>query len=111
MSDLGGYDGESAEVRKLIEQVHQLHELTLHPGWQVFSAVAGEQIENWQTRLSSGRLNDLHEYKFIAGWLDGARQLLGLPGSMQERLDRLRTELAAIEQENEPEYAFESVDV
>lgn len=94
MSNLDAYADDP--IRQLIEDAHQLQELTRHPGWQVLTRLSGKDIEAWQTRMNSGKFKSLEEYKFCAGWLDGARQLLDVPATVQRQLER--TQEAAAEE-------------
>lgn len=74
-----------AKIRALIEQDTLLKELVQHPGWAVFTGIANVSLDAYQQRLNSGRL-DVDQYRFIAGWLDGARSLLGVPEAVDQRL-------------------------
>lgn len=90
MSDVLAPD--DARVKELIERSARLDELTRHPGWADLQAVASESINAYQTRLNSGKL-DLDDYRFIAGFLDGARSCLAVPRLVAEQLARLQRDL------------------
>lgn len=109
MTNLDGYQDEP--LRRLIEDAHQLHELTLHPGWQVLKRLAEQDIGAWQGRMNSGNFKSLEEYKFCAGWLEGARQLLGGPETVQAQLRQAQEQaeeearmLADLEEETRAQY-------
>ena len=85
--DLTGYHGDPA--RDLIEKVSQLEDLQATPGWQTFRQLAEEAIRKHEALLSAGHFNEITEYKFSAGWLNGARQLLALPDQLKARLEQM----------------------
>lgn len=66
-------------LRDLIEQHHQLDELTKHPGWEVLTdyALHGPAGSlHRQQSLVNGGARDWDAYKFEVGWLAGAHHVL-----------------------------------
>ena len=67
------------DLRALIEQHHQLVELTKHPGWEVLvdyalNGPAGSMSK--QHRLVNGGAKDWDDYQRQTGWLAGAHHVL-----------------------------------
>lgn len=91
MSATETLDPQQAEVHRLIEEQAALEELQQHPGWAVLSALAQQSFDAHQAKMNSGRLDTLEEYKFLAGWLDGARGVFQIPQRAAERLERAKT--------------------
>lgn len=90
MSDLGAYEGESAEIRALIEDISAIRELEQQPGWPVLIRYVNQWLEANENRLRSGNIDDLQEYKLVAGRVDGIRQILHLPEQLDRMLDTAR---------------------
>ncbi len=110
MSNLDAYADDP--TRQLIEDAHQLQELSNHPGWQVLLRLADGQIQAWQNRMNSGSFKTLEDYKQCAGWLDGARKLLAIPHDVQRELVRVQEAaaeeaklLADLEEQTRAEYS------
>ena len=67
------------ELRALIEQHHQLDELTKHPGWEVLTdyvlhGPAGSAKR--QHRIVNGGVQSYEDYVRECGWLAGAHHVL-----------------------------------
>jgi hypothetical protein len=87
MSD-SAYDGAEADKRRLIEEVALLESLADHPGWVVFLRLANEALDNQQDRLVSGTIEDVNEYKLVAGRVQALKEMLRIPTLARERFDR-----------------------
>lgn len=88
------------DLRAVVEQAHQLHELKVSPGWAV--------LEDWvlrgpvgthtkHRRLAGGDLKSMEEYCSVTGFLQGVEFVLNayadvdkLAVDMRKRLDRNR---------------------
>ena len=96
------------DLQQAIEDAFQLDELQKHPGWVIYTRYLREWLEQHEARLMSGHIDDLQEYKLVAGRTDGIRQALQIPEAAQKKVDVLRS---AENQEwvdefvPEPEYA------
>lgn len=97
-----GTDEEDARVRKLIEWNALLSELRQHPGWAVFERLVNESVGHWQVRMNSGSL-DQDEYKFTAGYLKAARDLLDVHSVIEQRLARAQEESLLVDGADLPE--------
>ena len=75
------------DVASLIEDNFQLTELQQHPGWAVLMRYVKEWLESHERRLMSGQIEDLQEYKLVAGRTDGIRQILDLPDMVARMLE------------------------
>ena len=65
--------------------------MTSHTGWELLKDRAAHEIGAFQKRILQGHVADLAEYKRLAGWVDGASFVLGLPERMQKEVDEART--------------------
>lgn len=80
-----------ADTRALIEQAHQLRELTKHPGWAVLLDYAQFKIINpQQAKVNDGNVADLAEYKKLAGFLQGVRRAVNIPVEVGTLADNAR---------------------
>ena len=93
-----------ADTRALIEQAHQLHELTKHPGWAILVDYAQFKIINPAQRVvNDGNVADLAEYKKQAGFLQGVRRAVNIPVEVEALADNARRRAA--EQHESPDAA------
>lgn len=97
---------EDDDYRALIEQAHQVRELTKHPGWDVFVdylRFGGGGAARKQHDLVNGAAKDYVDYSRIVGWLDGVDYAINAPERLdaQTELERKRrAEVAAYEAES-----------
>lgn len=84
----GAYEGPDADKRRLIEEVALLESLSEHPGWSVYLRLIGETLENQQDRLVSGMIEDVNEYKLVAGRVQALREMLAIPAAARARFER-----------------------
>jgi hypothetical protein len=82
------YDGEQAAKRRLLEDVAALESLADHPGWLVYVRLAHEALDDQQLRLISGKIEDVMEYKLVAGRVQALHDMLAIPEQARERFDR-----------------------
>jgi hypothetical protein len=82
------YDGLEAGKRRLIEDVAALESLADHPGWAVYVRLAHEALDDQQLRLISGKIEDVSEYKLVAGRVQALHDMLAIPEQARERFDR-----------------------
>lgn len=82
------YDGAEAAKRRLIEDVAALESLADHPGWAVYVRLAHEALDDQQTRLISGKIEEVSEYKLVAGRVQALHDMLAIPEQARERFDR-----------------------
>lgn len=87
MSETDALSPGQAEIRTLIEEVHQLQELQAHPGWAVLMRYTHQWLGAHEDRMRSGQIDDLNEYKLTAGRADGVRQVIELPGRVERMLE------------------------
>ena len=81
------------EYRALVEQAHQVYELTQHPGWEVFldylrfsdGALAARQVQ-----LLKGAARTWEDYQHRTGFIAGVQYAIDAP----ERLEQQRTNAA-----------------
>lgn len=73
-----------AEQRALVEDAHELHELTKHPGWKVLERRALEWMRADKAKVLDGIVVDLAEYKRMTGKFVGAEFVLRLPEMIGE---------------------------
>ncbi len=65
------------EYRALVEQSHQLQQLTEHPGWAVLvDYIKTVVLAPRKDRLLNGAIDSLDEYKKQAGFCAGAEWVL-----------------------------------
>jgi hypothetical protein len=84
----GAYDGAQAAKRRLIEDVAALESLADHPGWAVYVRLAHEALDDQQLRLISGKIEDVNEYKLVAGRVQALHDMLAIPEQARERFER-----------------------
>lgn len=82
------YDGAEGLKRRLIEDVAALESLADHPGWAVYVRLAHEALDDQQLRLISGKIEDVMEYKLVAGRVQALHDMLAIPAQARERFDR-----------------------
>lgn len=87
MSETDTLNPAQAEIRALIEDVHQLAELQTHPGWAVLMKYTHQWLDAHEDRMRSGQIDDLNEYKLTAGRADGVRQVIEMPGRVERMLE------------------------
>lgn len=95
------------ELNQAIEDAFQLDELQNHPGWHVYVRYLREWLEAHEARLMSGQINDLQEYKLVAGRTDGIRQALQIPEAARVKVQTMeKAEKGWVDEfVGEPEYA------
>jgi hypothetical protein len=54
----------------------------------VFLRLANEALDNQQDRLVSGTIEDVNEYKLVAGRVQALKEMLKIPTLARERFDR-----------------------
>jgi hypothetical protein len=89
------------ELRALVEQAHQLDELTKHPGWEVltdFVYHGGGGSVKRQHRLVNGQLTTFEEYVKETGWLQGAHHVIEAPKTVAGMVATAREQLADMEE-------------
>jgi hypothetical protein len=59
-----------------------------HPGWAVYMRLANEVLDNQQERLASGAIDEVSEYKLVAGRVQALKEMLKIPLVARERFDR-----------------------
>ena len=80
-----------AETRRaLIEQAHQLNELTRHPGWAVLVDYMETRMRGEKLRILNGKCTDLDDYRKMSGLLLGVHAVLDAPKVVQEIADNAR---------------------
>lgn len=87
----------NAETRRaLIEQAHQLNELTKHPGWAILMDYANYQVMAPVKKriLNDTNIVDIAEYKRIAGFVIGVHRALDIPKEVQALADNARKRAA-----------------
>lgn len=101
-------DARQAEIHRLIEENSALQDMMRHPGWAVFEKYIRAWLSNHEQRLMSGGVDDLLEYKLLSGRMDGIRQVLQVPDTVQRALDLAKSppEQWQDELENTPETAY-----
>lgn len=82
------YDGAEGAKRRLIEDVAALESLADHPGWAVYVRLAHEALDDQQMRLISGKIDEVSEYKLVAGRVQALHDMLAIPEQARERFDR-----------------------
>ena len=89
------------ELRALVEQHHQLDELTKHPGWEVlvdYVLHGGGGSVKRQHRLVNGQLTTYEEYVKETGWLQGAHHVLEAPKTVLAMVATAREQLGDVEE-------------
>lgn len=62
--------------RALIEQAHQLHELTLHPGWPILVDFMLVKMAADKKRILSGDIVHMDQYREMTGYFNGVHATL-----------------------------------
>ena len=75
------------EHRALIEQAHQLTELTTHPGWEVLVSFSHERMKSTKQAVLNGHVADIEKYKQHTGWLRGIHDTLDAAETVQKMVD------------------------
>lgn len=94
-----------ADSRALIEDAHQLHELTKHPGWDVLVRRTLEWMRADKQRVLDGTVSGLDDYKKMTGKFVGAHFVMDLPETIRANADRRRERLAEVSQHGGDEAA------
>lgn len=76
--------------RALIEQAHQLRELTKHPGWAVLVDFMEIRMRGDKLKVLNGKCVDLDDYRKLTGSLQGIHAVLDAPKIVQELADNAR---------------------
>ena len=72
------------QQRALIEQAHQLHELTKHPGWEVLVDYCNVVMAPVKRRLlNDSGVDTLDEYKKLSGYLAGMHRVVDVPAEVE----------------------------
>lgn len=74
------------ELRDLIEQAHLLREFQKDPGYSVWQNACARRIEAKKRELLGGSLKTVQEYRYIAGWIEGAEFALGALEHLEMRI-------------------------
>lgn len=93
------------ELRALIEQAHQLRELTAHPGWAVLQSFSHERMKATKTAVLNGNVADFEKYKQHTGWLRGIHDTLDAAETVEKMADSERTRRARDDREREQDDA------
>lgn len=78
------------DLRQLVEQAHQIRELTKHPGWVVYEDWLKHRILGEQRSLLAGNVTDIQEYKLRAGLIRGVTMALTAADDTQTLVDNER---------------------
>jgi len=92
--------------RALVEQSHQLQELTRHPGWPVFQDYLLTVVQAPITRsIVNGGAKDFEEYKERTGFCKGITRALNVPDEVGEQVlhERERRQEAEVAARDEAE--------
>lgn len=84
------------EFRELIERQHLLHELSLHEGWGIYVDYVIDRMAKKQRALVGGRLDSMEDYKFEAGWMEGAQYALDAEKNVEAMVVQARATLEAL---------------
>lgn len=76
------------DFRALIEQAHQLGELTNHPGWAVLVDYMEVRMRGDKLKILNGNCRDLDDYRKTAGFLVGAHAVMDAPKIVNEAVAR-----------------------
>jgi hypothetical protein len=76
--------------RALIEQAHQLHELTKQAGWAVLVDFMEVRTRADKLRVLNGKCVDIDDYRKLTGFLIGVHAVLDAPSTVQELADNAR---------------------
>lgn len=82
------------QYRELQERVHVLRELANTSGWLYLTDLANDRLLSHRGRLRRGLLETLEEYKYIAGFVQGAEFILGLPEGAEKLLQEAEQQIA-----------------
>lgn len=77
----------SEEAHELIELRHQLQELMSTPGWQVWRDQCQARINAKEREILAG-LETLEDYRYNAGWIEGARFVLDAHEILDIKIER-----------------------
>jgi hypothetical protein len=94
------------ELRALVEQAHQLEELTKHPGWAVLEDFALRRpggSATMQSRIVNGNCESIDDYKLGVGYLKGIHYVIDAPQTVKRMAtdERLRRAERVAEREEE----------
>jgi hypothetical protein len=78
------------DLRDLIEQAHQIRELTKHPGWAVYTDWLIHRMRGEQEALLRGNISDIQDYKLKAGTVRGVSMALSAADDTQMLVDNER---------------------
>jgi hypothetical protein len=78
------------DLRDLVEQAHLLREFTKDPGYSAWENACKRRIEAKRREMIAGTPRTIEEYRYTAGWIEGAEYALGVLGDLETRIDRER---------------------
>ena len=87
-------------LRALVEQAHQINELTQHPGWDVlldYLRFSEGALAKRQVQLLQGGAKTFDDYQRRIGFIEGVQYAIDAPERLQTTVDTLRSRLAEIE--------------
>ncbi len=87
------------EFRALVEQAHQVRELTQHPGWAVLDDYMNHVVMNPLKRrvLNGNGIDDHVTYRALVEFLQGAHRVLGVPDELATQVETERSRRADLE--------------
>ena len=87
------------DFRALVEQAHQLRELTTHPGWEVLVSFSHERMKGTKHAVLNGLIDNHEKYKRDTGWLRGIHDTLDAAETVEKIVDTERTRRARNDRE------------
>jgi hypothetical protein len=82
------------EYRVLVEQAHQVYEMTKHPGWSLLVDYLHMKMKGDKLKVLNNDCQDLDEYRKIAGKLVGIHFVIDAVDAMQKLAENERTRRA-----------------
>jgi hypothetical protein len=83
--------------RALVEQSHQLHELTSHPGWAVLVDRMHVVMNPAKRKILNGNSDSFDDYLKMTGFLTGIHRVLDMHDEIGEMVVSERQKRAEIE--------------
>lgn len=78
------------DLRELVEQAHLLREFRKDPGYSVWENSCRHRVEAKRREMIAGKPRTIEEYRYTAGWIEGAEFALGALEHLEDRISRER---------------------
>jgi len=88
------------DYRALVEQAHQVSELTRHPGWAVlldYLRFSEGALAKRQVQVLQGGARSFDDYQNRIGWIQGVQYAIDAPDRLEKQVQVAAQNRAAVE--------------